>query len=547
MYDLLIRNGKVVDGTGNPWFYADVAIKDGKIVKVGKITESAREVIDAGGFIVAPGFVDIHSHADFILPLEEHPRILEPLIRQGVTTLVTGNCGYSPFPINPETAGLLKKYSSFMQSRDLAWEWSGVSDFLDYLDRQGVAFNVVPLVSHGAIRIALKGFDRGLTTEEEREKMFRLVEEAMQQGSFGLSCGLIYAPGMYSDTEELIYISRGLKEYGGIFTFHLRGYSETLIPAIKEVIKVGRLNNIKVQISHFQAFGKEHWPKIDDAISIIDEARIEGVDVAFDVIPYVAANTTISAIYPPWALEGGVDALLEKLRDKKLRERIKSDIEEVMPGWPAWFTGDWPHNLVRAIGWENIFILSVRSVKNKCLVGKNLLEIAGEKGIEPFEVAADLTIEEHGDVMALYVGLSGDLSNDEGLRKIVACPFASICTDAIITGEGITHPAAYGAFPKVLGYFSRELKLFPMEEAIRKMTYLSLQRFGINDRGLIKEGFFADITIFDECAINEKGSYFDQCQYPGGVKYVILNGNLVLKNGEYSGNLCGKVLRRKEA
>lgn len=545
MYDLLIKNGRVVDGTGNPWFRADVAIKDEKIVKIGKITEGAKEEIDVDGLIVAPGFVDIHSHADFILPLKEHPKVLEPLIRQGVTTLITGNCGYSPFPIRPETASLLKKYSGFMQGGNLSWEWNSTSDFLSYLDAQGVAFNVVPLVSHGAIRIAVKGFDKGVLTEEEKQKALLLVEEAMQEGAFGLSCGLIYAPGMYSDTEELSYLSKTLKRYDAVFAFHLRGYSETLMSALKEAIKIGRLNDIKIQVSHFQAFGEEHWPKIDEAIDLMAKVREEGVDVSFDVIPYVAANTTISAIYPPWALEGGIDALIERLKDERIRRKIKEDIDEVVPGWPAWFVGDWPHNLVRAIGWENIIVLSVESDKNKCLLGKNLLEIAREKRVDPFEVAADLTIEEYGNVMALYVGLSGDFEDDKGLRKIISCPIASICTDAIITGRGVPHPAAYGAFPKVLGYFSRELKLFSMEEAVRKMTSLSLQRFGIRDRGLIREGFFADIVIFDEHSVAERGSYFNPSQYPEGIKFVILNGNIVLRDGFYSNKLCGKVIRKK--
>jgi len=530
-----------MDGTGNPWFYGDIATKDGKIGEIGSIdTGLANRVIDAKGLVVAPGFVEIHSHADFILPLDEHPKILEPLVRQGVTTIVTGNCGYSPAPLNAKTGELLKIYSSFLQARELQWEWSDMNGYLNSLEKRGVAYNVIPLVSHGAIRIAVKGFEGGPAKDTEREKMAELAREAMEQGVFGLSCGLIYAPGMYSDTDELIAISKPLKDFGGTFTAHIRGSSETLLPATKEIIKVGKENGIAVEHSHFEAFGKENWPKIEHALRLHDEARARGVDIAFDVIPYTAANTTLLAIFPPWSIEGGVDKLIERLKNKQVRKRINRDVEETASSWPSWLPGAWPHNLVKATGWENIVIISVNSLANKRLEGKSLAEIGREKKRMPFDAVVDLIIEEQGQAMALYIGVSGDTKNGKWLRKIISHPRAVICTDAIITGKGLPHPAAYGTFPKVLGHFSRDLKLFPMEEAVRKMTSASLQRFGIRDRGLIREGYFADITIFDEATVNEKGSYLDPAHFPEGMKYVIINGTPVLENGSYNSKLCGQ-------
>lgn len=547
VFDLLIKNGRIMDGTGNPWFYGDVAIKDNKIQKIGSIdTSLASDIIDAKGLVVAPGFVEIHSHADFVLPLDEHPKILEPLVRQGVTTIVVGNCGYSPAPANSQTIELLKIYASFLQAKELQWEWSDMKGYLDIIQKRGVAYNVVPLVSHGAIRIAVKGFKGGPATDPEKEEMAKLVEKAMEQGAFGVSCGLIYAPGMYSDTDELIAVSKPLKDFGGTFTAHVRGSSETLLPATREIIKVGEENRIAVEHSHFEAFGEENWPKIDQALRLHDQARARGIDIAFDVIPYIAANTTLLAIFPPWSIEGGVSKLIERLKNKEVRKRINIDVEETIPGWPPWLPGAWPHNLVRATGWKNIVVISVKSTANKHLEGESLTEIGREKKKTPFDAAADLIIEEQGQVMALYIGVSGDMENEEWLRKIISHPRAAICTDAIITGKGLPHPAAYGAFPKVLGYFSRDLKLFPMEEAVRKMTSMSLQRFGIRDRGLIREGCFADITIFDEATVGEKGTYSDPAHFSEGIKHVIINGTPVLQNGRYNSKLCGHVLRKQK-
>ncbi len=544
-FDLLIKNGRIMDGTGNPWFYSDVAIKGGRIKKIGIVNgASAKQTIDAKSLIVAPGFVDIHSHADFIFPLDKHPKILEPLVRQGITTLITGNCGFSPAPVNIKTQTLLKAYTQFLQAGEIKWEWLDMKDYLDTIEKKGVAYNVVPLVSHGAIRLALKGFENGPATDSEKKEMAKLAREAMEQGVFGLSCGLIYAPGMYSDTKELIAISKPLKDFEGVFTSHIRGSSEILLSATKEIIRIGEENGISVHHSHLEACGEEFWPSIDRALHLHDEARSSGVDISFDVIPYVAANTTLAAIFPPHSLEGGMSKLIDRLKDQKGRNHIKLDIEETVPGWPCWLPGSWPHNLVRVYGWNNIVIMTAGSAANKRLSGKSLAELARQHKKTPFDFAADLMIEEQGRVMALYIGISGDLANEEPLKKLISHPRASVCTDAVITGRGLPHPAAYGAFPRVLGHFSRDLGLFPMEEAIRRMTSQNLQTFGIRDRGLVREGCFADITIFDEATVGEKGMYFDPAHFPSGIKYVIINGTPVLQKGVYNSKLCGQVLRK---
>ena len=545
MYDLVIKNGQIMDGTGNPWFHGDVAIRNERIEGIGSIDDSlARDIIDAKGLVVAPGFVDIHSHGDFVLPVDEHPSILESFVRQGVTTLVTGNCGYSPAPVYPETLDLLDRYSAFVQAPGFTFEWTDMKGFMDFIENKGVAYNVVPMVAHGAIRTAVRGFQAGQASDDELRKMASLVSTAFEQGVFGLTFGLMYAPGVYADTNELIEVSKLVKDFGGLVCAHIRGVCETLIPATKEIIRVGEKNGIPVQHSHLAALGREHWPKIEQVLRLHDEARSRGVDVTFDVFPYVASNTTLLAVLPSWTLEGGVGKVIERLKDVESRKRIVQDVKNVIPKWPPWVPGAWVQNQSRAVGWENIVILSVGSAANRHAEGKNLAQLAREAGKTPFDVAADLIIEEQGQVMAMYIAVSGNKEDDGWLRQVVAHPRAAIGSDAIQTGRGVPHPGAYGCFPKVLGYFSRDLGLMPIEEAVRKMTSLSLQRFGIRDRGLIREGCFADITLFDIATVGEKGSFSSPAQFPKGIRYVIINGTKVLENGVYSGRLCGRVLRK---
>lgn len=543
-HDIVIKNGKVVDGTGNPWFYADVGVSDGKIVAIGKLEQStAKNIINADGLVVAPGFVDIHSHADFVIPSKNHPEILEPLVRQGITTLVTGNCGYSPGPVNSNTVELLRDYSSFLQATPLSFNWNTMGELIEKVSDEGVAYNIIPLTSHGATRVAVMGFNAGPANDEQKSKMKELVDVSMSEGCHGMSSGLIYAPGIYSDTSELIECSAPLKKYNGIYSSHIRGSSEILTSSTKEIIKIGRVNGIKVQHSHLEAFGTNHWHKIEEVLELHDAARKEGVDIAFDVIPYVAANTTLLATLPPWSLEGGVPKLIQRLNSPENRRKINESIEEDVPGWPPWLEGAWPHNLASATGWHNIYLIWVHSENNKQFEGRNIKELAEEQGKTPFNFVADLLIAENGNVTALYFGVSGDLENEEPLQKIIKHQKSSINTDAIVVGEGNPHPAAYGTFPKVLRRYVRELRLLTLEEAIRKMTSANFARFGITDRGLIKENYWADITIFDEHNVYDRATYFNPKQYPDGICNVIVNGEIVLDGPVHNKDiLAGSVL-----
>lgn len=546
MFDLVLKGGKVIDGTGSPWFLADVGIKNGRIAAVGAVEQESTRVIDVTGLAVCPGFVDIHSHADFVLPLPNHLDVLEPLLRQGITTLVTGNCGLSAAPLTPENESLLRTYTAFFQADGFCFEWSSMAEFLDFLERKGVAFNVVPLASHGAVRIAVMGFASGAPSDEQMAAMQKLVNQSLEEGAFGLSAGLIYAPGMYASTEELIGVTKPLAPDRGVFTCHVRGSSETGVKATEEIIEIGRASGIPVEHSHIEAFGEPYWPQIDEIIALHERARDEGVDITFDVIPYTTANTTLSACFPPYAFEGGMERFVARLKDPQERERLRHDVEHMVSEWPTWRPGTWPHNLVRATGWKNIRLLWAPSEKNAAFIGHSFEEIGAALGKTPFDAAADMLIEEQGAVLALYVGVSGDLENEEGLKKFLRHPNGAINTDAILTGRGMPHPAAYGAFPRVLGQYTREQRLMRLEEAVRKMTSLSVRRFNIQDRGLLREGMWADIVVFDPESVRDNATYLEPARYPSGIEYVLVNGEVALERGTVSRTCrAGKVLRRR--
>jgi N-acyl-D-amino-acid deacylase len=546
MLDLVVERGRVVDGTGNPWFRADIGIRDGRIEAVGDLASAeAATRLDAGGLMVAPGFIDIHSHSDFLVPVSEHTSVLAPFLAQGITTIVTGNCGYSPAPVNPATAEELKSYTAFLRGPDLPDAWRTFSEYLEFLDQAGVSMNVVPLVAHGALRIHELGFAGRQLEGDELAGMKRNLDRSLEEGAFGLSTGLLYAPGIFAPPEEIEELASVLKGHDGIYTSHIRGSSETLLSATKEVIRVGEVNDIACQHSHIEAFGRSHWPKIDQIIELHEAARERGVDTGFDVIPYIAANTTLLAIFPPWSLAGGVDALLDRLRDPEQRQRIRRSIEEDIPGWPCWIPGAWPHNLVEATGWDNVSLLWVEGEENKQFEGKTVTEIAETRGVDPFDAAADLVLAERGHAMALYIGVSGDLTDDSGLRTLLSHPWAAIETDAILTGRGVPHPAAYGAFPRVLGHYARDEGLFSLEEAVRKMTSLPAQRLGLRSRGRIQEGNWADLVLFDAASVDDRTTYREPNAPPAGIRYVLVNGEVVVRDGAVDQTLTpGRVIRR---
>lgn len=525
MFDLIIENGMVYDGTGNPWFKADIGIENGLISKIGNLQNvAAAERIDAAGLAVSPGFIDIHCHSDALMFLKDRN---QGKIRQGVTTEVNGNCGQSLLTVTQENLALLKKMMEpFNGGAEVPWNWKGAGEYFDSVEKQGTMVNVASLVGHGTLRIAVMGYDKRDARDDEMETMKRLLAQAIDDGAFGLSSGLVYAPGNFVKSEELVELSKVAAAKGGIYTTHMRSESDELIEAVQETIAIGESTGIPIQISHHKAAGRANWGKCRKTLQLIDEARRKGIDVTCDAYPYVAGNSAMTSLLPPWAHEGGVDKLLERLRSPETRQRMRKDILDGIPGW---------QNFFHANGWENIVISSC--LRNTSYEGKSIQTIADERSADPTEVLFDL-LEEDVETLVLYFMIA-----EEDVTYILQHPAVMVGSDAILS-PGKPHPRFYGTFPRVLAKYSRQEKAFSLQEAIRKMTSMPAQRLGIRDRGIIREGTWADITVFNPETVEDKATFIQPVQYAAGMEYVIVNGVVAVRKGNYTGSLSGKVIRK---
>lgn len=543
--DLLLRGGRVLDGTGSEEVTADVAVRDGRIVAVGNLRGlRAARVIDASGMVVAPGFVDLHSHADLILLGDDdlQERLLGAKLRQGVTTLVVGNCGLGVAPADADAAALLSTLNGWMTPRGIEAGKLDMGAYLDRLERGGVRLNVAALVPHGPLRISAMGLSSGPPSAEQLEAMRSALARSLDAGAWGLSTGLIYPPGMYSDTEELVALAAVVAQRDRLFTAHVRGSSETLIPAVEELIDVARRSGARVHHSHLEAVGEPFWPDVNRVLELEDRGRAEGLSVSHDVFPYTRAATMMSAIFPPWALEGGLEALLERLRDPELRERIRLEVETRKPEWPPWNPGGWPHNLVEAVGWEGIFVASVADGGPRELAGRSLAAIAQDQGRRPFDVVADLMLATGGQVGQQVAEISGADGRTETLLRILAHPAAALISDAEDYGYGTPHPAHAGAFARGLR-LSREEGALPLPEMVRRMTSYPAELIGI-DRGVIREGAPADLVVFDPRTITDRADWANPRRSPAGIRLVVLNGLVVVDDkGRITPGGVGKVLR----
>lgn len=517
-FDIIIKNGRIVDGTGNPWYKADVGISGDRIESIGDLNGvSYRRMIDAEGLIVAPGFIDTHSHSDFVTLLD--PRV-ESKIRQGVTTEVVGQCGGSAAPMNEAVREHREKYMRKRLGDDFEFNWETMADYLALIDSKGASYNLAALVGHGTIRQNVMGFEDKAPTEAELDEMKRLVADAMEGGAWGLSTGLIYIPSVFAETEELIELTKVVAEYGGLYFSHIRGEGETLLEAVEEAIRIGREAGVPVQIAHFKATGESNWGKTVDSLRLVAEGRAKGVDVTFDQYPYIASSTGLSSRLPHWAQEGGADVMLERLRDSVIREKIKdaitSDLSPVM----------------------------IASAKNNTQYeGMRVTEIAEKEDKDPRDVVFDLLLAEDAQVQIVSFGLSED-----DVRQVMRSPYGMVGSDGSavtpdgILGEGKPHPRSYGTFPRVIGYYVRE-GVLSLQEAVRKMTSAPAQRLGLKDRGLLREGYKADITIFDSAKVKDEATFIDPHQFASGIPYVIVNGTVVIDEGEHTGKLPGVVLK----
>ena len=537
--DYRIRNALVVDGTGAPAYRADLGIRDGRFVA--PEGEAIREV-DADGLVAAPGFVDIHSHGDLVLASGRPDResLIAGRLAQGITTEVIGNCGLGAAPLFGEARDLAPAVHAWMTPEGTSWRWSSLADYFGALETRGLPLNVAALVPHGLLRLGAMGLRPGAPDAGERAAMAQALERSLEEGAYGLSCGLIYPPGMFSATEELLGLARALRASDAVFTAHVRGSSETLLPAVEELIEVGRDAEIRVHHSHAEAVGRDHWGKLGAFLEMERAARGEGVRVSADMFPYPVAATMMYAIYPPWALEGGPGELLTRLRDPETRDRIGRDIEDRTPEWPPWQPGGWPHNLVSAVGWDGIQVSSVGSDAGRGALGRSLAELGQARGTHPFEAISDLMLSEEGAVGQFVL----DISGEEGLRTLVSDPEVAFITDANDYGKGSPHPAAYGAFPRVLHRYVREEGVISLAEAVRRMTSLPADIVGLRDRGRIANNLPADFVLFDRKEITDHATLEDPRARATGIRATFVNGQPVTHNGRFTGALPGRVLRK---
>lgn len=519
MFDYIIRNGRIIDGSGNPWHYGNIGIRSGLIAAMGTLAGAdARKVIDASDRVVCPGFIDMHSHSDALLLANP---MHEPKVMQGVTTDVLGLDGLSYAPLSHAHLQMMRRYLAALNGNpDIEWNWSSVSEYLDRFDRQA-AINVAYLVPHNALRLETVGFvDRTATAQELRE-MQKLVAEGMEQGAFGFSTGLDYYPGRYSDTQELIAICEAVAQLDGISVWHTRLRDLGLIEAIKEVIKVAEQTNVKVHFSHYAANNQVNRGKSGEMLAIVDRARDRGLDVSFDSYPYIASSTTMVLFLPRWAHEGGPDAIMERLKDPKEKEKMCADIRA-------------SHR-----PWERLVLSCLASERNKRFIGKNLLQGAEMAGREVAEFVCDLLLEED-----LNVGFVGFLGNEEDVRVIMRHPYHTAGSDGILVGDK-PNPRGWGTFARYLGVYSRELDILGLEEIIRHMTSAPAQRLGFSDRGMVRENCAADLVIFDPQKVIDRATFDDPKQHPVGIDYVLVNGEVVVDRGRHTGALNGRALRRR--
>jgi N-acyl-D-aspartate/D-glutamate deacylase len=527
-WSLLIRGGSVVDCSGAPARRADVAVEGDRIAAVGpSLTGQAGRVVDATGSVVAPGFIDMHSHSDlfyFACPSAESK------IRQGVTTEVVGMCSFSQAPVRPEHQALVKGWvGGIGLTPELKWETFG--QYLDMLRSVRPAVNVVHFVGHGALRIAAMGFEARPAEAGEIKTMERHLGEALDAGAWGFSTGLVYPPSSYADTREIVALARAMASRGGQYSSHIRGESAMLLDSIAEAIGIGEQAGVRVEISHVKASGRENWPKLDAALRMLDDARARGVDVAGDVYPYNAGSTKMDNLMPAWSHEGGVAKLLERLADPKMRRRIADECLVDGERWGTVSQG--------GVGFDQIFIASCR---RRELEGLNLAQLAQQSGQAPADALMNLLLEERCTVS--MVSFSQSIEN---VAKVLAHPALTIGSDSIPLFEGAgnkpgkPHPRSYGTFPRVLSEYARERRLFSLETAVNKMTGLPAQRLGLRDRGLVQPGYFADLTVFDPRTVKDESTYPDPHRYPSGIPLVIVNGAVAVDDGRMVSR-AGRVL-----
>ncbi len=528
-FDVVITGGTVYDGRGGVPYQADIGILGDRIETVGKIPLSrAARIVDARGLAVSPGFIDAHDHtAEGLLV---NPRA-ESAVRQGVTTLVSGNCGESPFPLSAEMAEELRK--DLMTEYGLELSWRDIRGFFDRLEKTGTAVNYSSLVGQGTLRASVVGYRNRPPSPEELEAMVSLVTESMRGGALGLSTGLEYSPGSFADTEEILELAGAAARFGGVYATHMRDEEDRVLEALEEAFRIARMTPIKLQISHVKIGYASNWPLFGSLLEKIDAARTEGLDFRCDRYPYTAWATGLNLFFPLWSREGPARDFVARLKDPSLQNKLRGEIALKETALHTW---------------ADVLISSVSSEKNRHLEGKNIQEASREAGLDPYEFMRRLLIEEEGRVGSITFGMSED-----HLKTLYSHPLVGVGADGSAVApygklaRGKPHPRLFGTFPRVLGKYVREESVVPLEEMIRKMTSMPASHFGMYRRGMIEKDWAADIVVFDPDRVIDRATWTNPQRYPDGIPYVMVNGRFVVDEGEHSGILAGRVLKKVES
>ena len=537
--DILIKNGTIMDGTGKPAFESNVLINSDKIEDIGTFTDvDAEKVINAKGLVVAPGFIDCHTHLDFFFPNPRHAQVLESWAHQGVTSIVGGNCGYSPAPINHEREELINTFWNFALPHDgMKYEWTSFKEYLSFLQKNGQAYNVAILTGFNTLRTNVMGWDARFAKPEEINTMKDMLRASLNEGSFGLSLGLYYVPGIYSNTDELMQVASVLSKFGAPLVPHTRGLTVHYDKAVQEVIDIAEKNQIPLHLSHHAGGSTQRVRR--KALKAVKAARDRGLEIGHDNMPWAGGCTAVLAHMPPWILNGGIEKLLERLQDPDIRNQVIDEIKNFQPQWPNWEHKYWTDKFFD----KNTHICGFKLEKNRKFEYMTIEEIGKELNKEMYEAALDLIVEEKGRLFT--VGFMDHPLAEKYYDELIADPYCAIETDVIGVDFNNPFPVSYGTFTKVLGEMARDRSIISQEEAVRKMTSLPAEQMQIKERGLIKEGYYADITIFNPQTVKSNVTFTKSFVHSEGIEYVIINGKVVLDRGNYNSEaFAGKVLRR---
>jgi dihydroorotase/N-acyl-D-amino-acid deacylase len=531
-YDVLIRNGRVVDGSGNPWVYADIGVVGDRIVFIGSADKdvTAKKTIDAKGLIVAPGFIDMLGQSEAYLLIDKQA---VSKITQGVTTEVTGE-GASIAPLNER---LVNEAKPFTEHFKIQFDWKSLDQYFDRLEKQGAGVNLATFVGATQVRQIVIGDDDRPPTVDELKQMREIVDDAMSDGALGISTSLIYAPAFYAKTDELIELAKVASAKGGTYATHMRNESDHENAAIDEALRIGKEANIPVEIFHLKIAGKQNWGKMRDIVAKIETARAAGIDVTADQYPYPAGATSLGAAIPPKYHDGGTQKFVTRLKDQETRKRIKADLARTDDT-------DFEKLYLGSGGASGVLILSVLNPELKQFEGKTVAQVAQMQGKDPMDALMDMVIADQDNVGAAYF-----MIGEEDIKTAMQQPWVSVGTDfpavspAGPLSESKAHPRAYGSFTRILGKYVREEKLLRLEDAIRKFTSLAAQRVKLDNRGLLRQDYFADITIFDPATVSDVATFEDPNRVSKGIQYVLVNGVVEIDNGRITGNIGGRPLR----